>query len=293
MELRHLRYFIRAAEFLHFTRAAESLYVSQPTLSNHMRQLEEEIGCPLFDRLGRSVRLTQAGQLLLDHARKAVREVELSRGEISELLGLMRGELRIGTTHIFSQYLVPASLAAYISAYPEIHVQVQWGTSLEIERGVLTGAIDFGLAFLPPESNEIESEELFSDQVVLAVSGSHPLAGRTSVSIAELAEVPLALLGPTFSTRRLVDLQFAKANISPKILLEMNDIPSLLKIVGTSNAGTMVFSAIVRSRPELRAIPICGNVMRSAGILKHKGVRPSAAASAFLEILKVHCQNCT
>lgn len=291
MELRHLRYFVRAAELLHFTRAAESLYVSQPTLSSHIQQLEEELGCPLFDRFGRRVRLTEAGQLLLDHARKAVREVELSKEEVAELLGLLRGTLRIGTTHVFSQYLVPISLAAYIAAYPDIHVLVHWGTSPEVERGVLTGSIDLGLAFLTPESNEIEYEALLSDEVALVVSNTHRLATRTSVSICDLQDLPLVLLSTGFSTRRLVDLQLAKENVSPKILLEMNDIPALLTIVETGNAGTLVSSKLVANRPNLRAVPVSGGLLRSAGILRRKGIHLSAAARAFVEVLKVHCQS--
>lgn len=291
MELRHLRYFIRAAELLHFTHAAESLYVSQPTLSSHIQQLEEELGSPLFERLGRKVRLTQAGQLLLEHARRAVKEVELSKAEVAELVGLLRGDLRVGTTHIFSQYLIPASLAAYISAYPEIHVFVQWWTSPEIERGVLNGSLDLGLAFLPPESEEVEYEPLLSDEVVLAVGRKHAFAKRKSVALEDLRELGLVLLGVGFSTRRLMDLQFAKKQISPKIVLEMNDIPAVIRVVETSDAGTLLSRRLVENRPQLCAIPISGGVVRSAGIIRRKGSRLSAAARAFLEIIKVHCQN--
>jgi LysR family transcriptional regulator, cyn operon transcriptional activator len=291
MELRHLRYFIRAAELLHFTRAAESLYVSQPTLSSHIHQLEEELGCPLFDRVGRRVRLTEAGQLLLCHARKAVSEVESGKADVAELLGLLRGTFRIGTTHIFGQYLMPASLAAYISAYPGIHVLVRWGTSPEVEHGVLTGTVDLGLAFLPPESDEIEYETLLSDEVVLALPKTHALAGRKSISIKESADIPLVLLSTGQSTRRLIDLRFAKENISPKILLEMNDIPALLRIVESGSAGTFLSARIVASHPQLRAIPISERILRSAGIIKRKGVHLSAAARAFLKVLKLHRQD--
>lgn len=291
MELRHLRYFVRAAEFLHFTQAAESLYVSQPTLSSHIQQLEEELGCRLFERLGRRVRLTEAGQILLRHARIANREVELSREQISELQGLLRGTLRIGTTHVFSQFLVPISLAAYISAYPEIHVLVHWSTSPEIERNLLSGKIDFGLAFLPPESNEIVWDVLLSDEVVLAVSKKHPLAAVTNITLSELGDLSLILLSTGFSTRRLVDLQFAKENSSPKILLEMNDIPAVLQIVKAGNAGTMVSRRLVRNHADLHAISISGGIFRSAGIVRRKGVALSAAAQAFLEVLKAHCED--
>ena len=96
MELRHIRYFVRAAELLHFTHAAESLYISQPTLSIHIQQLEEELGAPLFNRSGRHVQLTEAGQMLLIRARQSIRELELAQEEIADLKGLRRGTLRIG-----------------------------------------------------------------------------------------------------------------------------------------------------------------------------------------------------
>ncbi|MGD0976370.1 MAG: LysR substrate-binding domain-containing protein [Candidatus Korobacteraceae bacterium] len=291
MELRHLRYFVRAAELLHFTRAAESLYVSQPTLSSHIQQLEEELGSPLFDRLGRRVRLTEAGQLLLDHARNAIREVELGKERIAELLGLLRGTLRVGTTQVFSHYLVPISLAAYIAAYPDIHVLVQWGTSPEVERSVLAGTVDLGLAFLPPDSDEIEYEVLLSDEVVLVVSNKHPLAAREAVSVSELGGLPLVLLSTGLSTRRLVDTRFAKENISPNILLETNDIPAVLTIAETGSAGTFVSRRLVVSHPDLHPLSLSPSLVRSAGILRRKGIHLSAAARAFLEVIKVHCQN--
>jgi LysR family cyn operon transcriptional activator len=291
MELRHLRYFVRAAELLHFTRAADSLHVSQPTLSSHIQQLEEELGSPLFDRVGRRVRLTAAGQILLPHARAATREVELSKEEIAELQGLLRGSLRVGTTYVFSEYLVPLSLAAYMTAYPDIHVLINWATSLEIEQDLLTGAIDLGLAFLPAESDELEAEPLLTDEVVLVVGKTHPLAAKTEIHVSELGDFPLILFSTGFSTRRLLDRQFAKEGFSPKILLEMNDIPALLKIVETGIAGTMVSRRLAAPCAQLRSISISGRVVRSAGILTRRGIHLSPAARAFLEVIRLHCQS--
>jgi LysR family cyn operon transcriptional activator len=228
---------------------------------------------------------------LLDHARKAISEVELSKERIAELHGLLRGTLRIGTTHVFSQYLVPISLAAYITAYPDIHVMVQWAASPEVERSVLTGTVDLGLAFLPPESDEIEYEILLSDEVVLVVSNQHPLAARAAVSISELGDLPLVLLSTGLSTRRLVDVRFAEENISPTILLEMNDIPALLTIAERGSAGTFVSRRLVADRPDFHPISLRPSLVRSAGILRRKGSHLSAAARAFLEIIKVHCQD--
>lgn len=291
MELRHIRYFIRAAEFLHFTRAAESLYVSQPTLSTHIQQLENEIGAPLFERVGRHVRpvrLTEAGHRLLTHLRSALREIDLGKEEVAELRGLVSGTLRFGSTHVFSQRLVSTALSVYTARYPEIRIVMKLGTSNDIEQGILERDIDVGLAFLPPDSEDVEYEVLFSDEVVLVVSQRHPLAGTTQLPISELNELPLALPGAGFSTRRLVDMHFAREKISPKIILEINDIPALLTLVEKGTLGAMVSRRAVENLSGFSVISISGaRLLRAAGILKHKDVYLSNAAKAFVELVKL------
>src|ERR1700740_1207953 len=112
MELRHLRYFVALAEYLSFTRAAERVHVTQSTLSHQIRQLEEEIGHALFDRIGRRVLLTDAGETFLGYAAKALREVDQGLGELKRSAGELSGEVRIGATHTFNIGFVPECLAA-------------------------------------------------------------------------------------------------------------------------------------------------------------------------------------
>src|SRR6476659_6009143 len=113
MELRHLRYFIQAAELQHFTRAARALNVSQPTLSLQIRQLEDDVGAALFERIGRHVQLTESGALFYEYARRALREIEAGQQSINELKGLMRGVLRLGVTYSLSARLLPPLLVTY------------------------------------------------------------------------------------------------------------------------------------------------------------------------------------
>jgi len=291
MELRHIRYFIRAAELLHFTRAAESLYVSQPTLSIHIQQLEEELGATLFERAGRHarpVRLTEAGHRLLKHLRNALRELELGKEDVAELRGLVSGTLRFGSTHVFSQRLVSTALSVFTAKYPEIHIVMKLGTSTDIEQAILERDIDLGLAFLPPDSEDSEYEALFSDEVVLVVSKKHPLAGMAELPIRQLNGLPCALPSTGFSTRRLLDKHFAQEKISPKILLEINDIPALLTLVERGSMGTLVSRRAVEDRPEFSVISITGaHLLREAGILKHRSVYLSAAARAFVDLMKL------
>ena len=291
MEIRHIRYFIRAAELLHFTRAAESLYVSQPTLSIHIQQLEEELGAVLFERAGRHarpVRLTEAGHRLLKHLRNALRELELAKEDVGELRGLVSGTLRFGATHVFSQRLVSTALAVFTAKYPEIHIVMKLGTSTDIEQAILERDIDLGLAFLPPDSADIEYETLFSDEVVLVVSKKHPLFGIAELPIRELNGLPCALPGVGFSSRRLLDMHFARQKISPKILLEISDFPALLTMVEQGSLATLVSRRAVENRPALSTISITGaRLSREAGILKHQNVYLSTAARAFVELVKL------
>lgn len=287
MELRHIRYFLRAAELLHFTRAAESLYISQPTLSIHIRQLEEECDSPLFDRC-RQLRLTETGQVLFGHARNVIRELELAKEEIAAFQGLLRGTLRIGSAQLFSKKLVPGILAGYNEAYPNISLTVQFGTSSEIEQSILARIIDVGLALLPPESHEIEYETLMSDEMFVVVSDKHPLAQKTELSKAELSDLPLVIQSIGNSTRRLIDLYFANENISPKIILQINDTPALFAMVESGRAGAIVSRGVVESS-SLHLIPLPGSrVFRTAGILKLRNISLSAAATEFVKLARAH-----
>ena len=289
MELRHIRYFLRAAELLHFTRAAESLYVSQPSLSIHIQQLEEEFGTPLFER-SRQLRLTEAGQLLLHHARNAVWELDRAKQEVAELQGLLSGTLSIGFTHLFSKKLVPAVLAAYREAHPNISLIAQMGTSREVEHDILTRSIDVGLAYLPPESNEIEFETLTSDQVFIVVSHRHPLAKKTEISKAELSKLPLVLQSIGHTMRRLVDVYFAKEDISPNILLQLSDMAMLFSMVKSGKAAGIASSKVIEDA-SLHRIPLPGStIVWTAGILKLRSVPLSAAATEFVKLVKLHSQ---
>jgi LysR family cyn operon transcriptional activator len=287
MELRHIRYFVRAAEVMHFTRAAESLYISQPSLSIHIQQLEKEVGTPLFERC-RQLRLTEAGHLLLGHARAAVRELDRAKEEIDDLQGFLRGTLRIGSTHLFSKKLVPEILTAYHAAHPNISLMAQMGTSREIEQGILARNLDVGLAYLPPESNEIEYETLMSDKMYVVVSARHRLAKRTQISKTELSNLPLVLYSIGHTSRRLIDVYFAKQNISPKILLEVNDMPVLFAMVKSGQAGAIASRKAVEGT-SLHRIPLPGNsLFWTAGTLKLRHVPLSAAATEFVKLVKTY-----
>jgi LysR family cyn operon transcriptional activator len=292
MELRHIRYFVRAAELLHFTRAAESLCVSQPALSIHIQQLEEELGSPLFDRTGRHVRhvrLTEAGKRLLVHARDMLRALEEGKQVIADLRGLLCGTVTLGTNNIFVPKLMSRCVSEYSAAYPNVDVIVKMANLEQIESSILTGTIDLALAWLPPESDEIQAETLFSDELVLVVSCKHALAHLEHMYLRELHGLQLALPTLATNTRRLVNAEFAKENISPTICLEIDDTTARLMFVETGTAATLAPRKALDGRPSLRTIPIAGTrLLRSAGLLTQRGVHLSSAAKTLANVIRAH-----
>ena len=168
MLLRHLRYLLAVAEHRNFTRAAEVLHVSQPTLSQQVRQLEEQLRVQLLDRSGRSVRPTDAGELYLLHARRALRELEAAQRAIHEVRDLSRGRLRLGMTPTFTCYLVGALVDPFNQRYPGIELSLEELPQDALEAALIDDRLDLGVAFSEPGSLEIEWNTL-TDTAVLGV----------------------------------------------------------------------------------------------------------------------------
>ena len=290
MELRHIRYFIRAAEELHFTRAAESLFISQPTLSTHIQQLEEELGVALFDRVGRKVQLTEAGAVFLEHSARALRELELAEERISDLKGLSSGTLRLGAIFTFSQEMLPLWIASFHVHHPNIRIVVKTGDSDNIEEMLLSGDIDLALTFVPPTAETLVGERLFTEEVFLVVGEHHPLAGKSEIELQELSTIPLALVSKRWTARRLIDTFMAERDISLNVLIEMDDLHGLLRIASEGFAGALLPRLVVSRYPHLRLISFSKEkVYLKYGMIWHGQRHLSPSTKAFLEHIKQEC----
>jgi LysR family cyn operon transcriptional activator len=287
VELRHLRYFLAAADVLHFTKAAEALNVSQPTLSLQIKELERELGTPLFDRVGRSVRLTAAGDLFRRHAARALQEAELGREAVADLLGLRRGRLRVGVTHSFSAALIPRAIADFRQRYPAVSVLIEKTSGRAVEQALVAGSLDLGIAYAPSESLDIEVETLFDAEIVLITTPDHRLASRTRVKLAELDRLPLVLPTREFATRRLLDDRMREAHAQLNLIVEMNDINSLLDIVRLGTGSTVLSRRAVADGRGLSIVGITDPKMtRTAALLWLRDRHRTAAAFEFMKVVR-------
>ncbi len=287
MELRHLRYFIALAGSLNFTRAAERVHVTQSTLSHQIRQLEDEVGQRLFDRNGKRVMLTEAGESFLAYADRALAVIDQGLGELKQTVAPISGTVRIGTTHTFNLGFLPDCIALFLKQNPTVKIVIEELSGDAITHGLQAEQLDIGIGYRPEMPEGIRFEPLFNEELALIVAQTHPLAKRKRLRIAELHRESLVLLPQSFSTRRLLDECFNAAGAEPNIIAEMNTIPAMLGLMIRKNVGTIAApSAIAEHNKPLRIIPLEGPTpIRTHGLLfmdKHQQTRASMAFTALI-----------
>ncbi|WP_189301945.1 transcriptional regulator CynR [Streptomyces albospinus] len=285
LELRHLRYLLTVAEHGSFTRAAEDLHISQPTLSQQVRQLERTLGTQLLDRSGRTVRLTDAGEAYAHHARRALRDLAAAERAVHDVQDLSRGHLRLAITPTFTAYLVGPLTAALHTRHPGITLTVRETTQDRIETGLLADDFDLGIAFRGPHLPGIAATALFTETLTLVTGTGHPADRRGPLPVRELADRQLALLSGDFATRGHIDGYLDRHGVSPRITVEANSIQALTEIVQCTPLVTVLPDAITHDHPHLTPIPLDPALpTRTVALLHRTDAYRSAATRAFTRI---------
>ncbi|MED7669016.1 transcriptional regulator CynR [Pseudomonas moraviensis subsp. stanleyae] len=287
MLLRHLRYLLAVADHGGFTRAAEALHVSQPTLSQQIRQLEETLGVSLFDRTSRTVKPTDAGAAYIECARRVLVELEAGQRALHDVKDLSRGTLRLAMTPTFMAYLVGPLVRDYRARFPGIHLQIFELSMDDIEAGLADDSLDVAIAFTPVRNADIECIPAFTETLGIVVGREHPLYDSCSVlGLEELASLDFALLAPGFITRLSVDEHFRQNGITPKVRIEVNSVSTLLEVVRHSPLATMLPEAIASEDRALRRLRVEGEApQRGAALLRRRNNYHNAAALAFVELV--------
>jgi len=258
MEIQQLNYFIKTAEVLHFTKAAELSFVTQSALSQQIKKLEEELGMPLFLRLGKKIQLTEAGTVFLNHAKQIVGDVHSGKQAIEDLNAMIGGELRIGVTYIFGVLVLPV-VQTFAKSYPSLKIIVEYGATEPLEQKLLNNELDLVLVI---SANKIDSVirkiPLFTSPLVMAVAKTNPLAALEKIAFKKLEDIPLILPSQGFNSREFLDNLFDKNNMKPKIPIELNAIHPLLQIIENSEWATVVTEMALSGWDNIKAIKLDG-----------------------------------
>lgn len=287
---RSLQYLIAVAEYGSFTRAAEALHVSQPTMSQQIKHLEESLQSLLLNRSGRTVRLTDAGEIYLHHARRAWGELDAGTRAIQEVQDLSRGSLRLGWTPI-TDYLTCTLLENFSSRYPGITLSTLEMPADDIEVAVAEDRIDIGIVFskpmsTTPQSGDIEINMLFEEVFCLAIGNAHPRAGQKErISAQEFGKESLVLLNPDFALRRNIDQYCLEHGILPHIAIETDSLSVIIEMIQVGSLATVLPKSIIRTQCGLYSIVLAPTLPNKAiTMIYRKGGYMSPACVAFAKL---------
>jgi LysR family transcriptional regulator, cyn operon transcriptional activator len=285
MELRQLKYFIKAKEVLNFTEAAKSLNISQSTLSQQIKQLEEELDILLFNRIGKRIILTEAGEMFSEYALQSIDKANQGLLLLKDLNNLNTGKITIGV--IYSMRIPFAkALIQFAKQHPHIKIQVVFGTTKDLLEKLELHQFDFILTFYEKTKHpHFKCQTLLSSNMVLVTAKKSSLANKSSISLKQVAGLPLALPFSGYSTIQFFVESFSQKKLNPNICMEINDIPTLFEIVKTGHWHTILSETSVND-PHVVGIPIEGkNMRRTIMIISLKEAYEKKAVKKFYELL--------
>lgn len=286
MELRQLKYFVKTAQTLNFSEAARALFVTQSTLSQQIRCLEQELGVDLFSRSSHSVVLTESGEHLLPIAVRTLQDAEQCFIQISDLKQMLSGTLNIGITYTFAPILTE-SVKEFTSQYPGVKLNITCGTMSEVLEMLKDRRVDFVLCFKPNITDEeIDSHILFDNQLSVIVSRNHPLATRESLSMDDIRNQVFAMPARETQARNAFERVFPGMYEKLNVKVDINEVNVLLSIVSATRMVTFLSEATLHNREDLVSIPLDAPSTQMEGCVHTlKKAYRKKAADEFIRIL--------
>ena len=293
MDLRRLEVFVKVAELGSFSRAAEALFLTQPTVSEHVRALEEDLGVQLLDRLGRGAAPTPAGQLLLGYARRILMLTREARQAVDRFQGRLFGELVVGGSTIPAEYILPALIGQFKTKYPDISISLRVGASQQVNEWVEEGRVEIGIVGARPGGRALIARELMADRMVIVVPADHPWSRRESVTLAEVRAEPLVLRERGSGTREALERALAEAGTDLaafRVAGEMGSTQAVKQAVRAGIGVTLISKLAVEDECRARLL-VCLHVRdlevrRSFHLVTHRDRSRSPLAQAFLEFVE-------
>jgi len=288
VELRQLAYVVQIAEERSFSRAAEKLHITQPSLSQQLSKLEKELGVLLFKRNTSSVELTHAGAVFVEKATRILDQVEQLRREMEDIAELRRGRLVIGSLPITGAHLLPRVIPAFRAAYPEIELVLVEETTRQLEKLTAEGGTDVSLLTLPLTEPTLVGEPVYEEDILLAVPAGHPLAAAGKpVPLAALKGEPFVTLKKGQGFRAMVHELCQSAGFSPNVVFESANIETVQSLIAAGMGIGFVPRMVIRQAPDPAEpvpvyLPLAERPTRTLVIAYRKGRYLSKAAEAFI-----------
>jgi DNA-binding transcriptional LysR family regulator len=290
MNLNALRVFAAVVEQRGFSRAARAIHLSQPAVSKAVRGLERRAGMPLVERGGRGLRLTEAGEMLYDHARRIFAVERAAEEELRARRGMEAGALRVGASTTVANYLLPPLLAEFARRHPGVELRVTSANTRQVARALLAWELDVALVEGPVADERIVAAPWRDDELVMVAAPAHPLARRASVAAAELMEHRMLVREPGSGTREVVEAALAAAGVAPRSTIELGSTEAIKEAVAAGLGIAAVSRVALRDELALGRLVVLTvdglEIRRSFARIELSGRPPAPAARAFLGLLE-------
>ena len=256
MEFRQLRYFVKVAELRSFSEASKALFISQSTLSQQIKQLEEELGVELLVRDSRHVSMSDDGEQYLPYAKQVLKDVDTSAERMNDVRQLKIGTLNVGATYTFCPLLAD-TVRDYMKKYPGIKLKIYCRSMENLMEMLEHGQLDVALSYKPLQSyDDIDSHILFNSNLCVIAGKDNPVAKKERIRLAELENLPLVLPAKGLQARNAFDSLLYGQNFKFDVRLEINDLSMLLDMVSRTNLVTLLSGATIHSNKDFVAISL-------------------------------------
>lgn len=285
MDIQNIRAFLMVAETGSFSRAAEKLFITQPATSKRIATLELALDCKLFDRLGKTVQLTEAGQAIIPSYLRILAEIDETQRIISTLRTQVSGQLKFGTSHHIGLHRLPPILRRYTLQHPDVELDIQFMDSEQAGSLVLQGNLELALITLPDNIEKpLTTIPVWTDHMHCVVSHTHALASQKSLSSKQLSLYGVILQSHSTHTRNIIDTTL-KLDTDIKIIMESNYLETIKAMIQHGLGWGVLPESMIDD--SLQKLTIKGmNMERHLGLLLHQSRTLSSAANALLETLK-------
>lgn len=289
MDTYRLQVFLECVRLKNFSRAAEVLHISQPSISLHIRDLEEWCGANLFERRGRRVELTEAGRRLKHHAQRVLADLDTARQDVQEVDGLVRGRLAVGGSGLPGTYMLPKALSMFKSLYPKLEIYMNFGVSSHVEQLLQEDVVELAMFSREPKGRGLLCEAYGASKMVIAAPPEHPLAAKRTVSLKDLVREPFVLREPESAGGELVRGYFSKKDMTIKVAMELSSHEAIKVAVAEGLGVTAVARRWLANELALKQLAVVKvpefKLAIVHWIVQRKGRLLSRAAKTFLQFL--------
>ncbi|MEK5059701.1 LysR family transcriptional regulator [Paenibacillus sp. FSL H7-0326] len=272
MDIRHLQYFLEVARQHSFTKAAQVLFITQPTISKTVKSLEDELGVTLLDRYGKNVKLTDAGEVFARQAQEIVTSFHNLSSELDDLMNLKKGHIRIGLPPMIGASFFPKVIGAFYKQYPNITIQLFEDGGKKVENDILSGALDVGVTVLPADEDLFDSYIFVDESLKVVLHPTHPLAEQDEIQLAELSEDGFILFREDFSLHDRIIGACQKAGYQPRIIYESAQWDLISNMVAAGLGVALLPETICRElrQEEVRILKLKERIPWDLGMVWRK-----------------------